>query len=273
VLRSEEAVPCSFVPGRNFPFATDFECSPRGVPVPRAAQDLRPLPVVPVDLDVSKAWPDRLGLRRASESQPVVAGAAAVVRLAIQLQPLAGPWSLRILLLPRPALRHRRPHPPGRTRACRGIGWRPSLARHRGACPDPARKDLSIPLSAGSFASELLALQKRFDGAVFAQCNENRQLLLLAPSRKHLNGSVQPKFSCAVRLNAIPLLANRLLVGLQRFYIRFLRGMALGVPLGKHSRKTVAVSSAPPEGLASSSIVWRRASAPFALGKNCCITT
>jgi tetratricopeptide (TPR) repeat protein len=33
----------------------------------------------------------------------------------------------------------------------------------------------------------------------------------------------------------------------------------------RNSRKTGAVSSAPPEGLASSSTVWRRASAPFAL--------
>jgi nitrate/nitrite transporter NarK len=33
----------------------------------------------------------------------------------------------------------------------------------------------------------------------------------------------------------------------------------------KNSRKTVAVSSAPPEGQESSSTVWRRASAPFAL--------
>jgi lipid-binding SYLF domain-containing protein len=33
----------------------------------------------------------------------------------------------------------------------------------------------------------------------------------------------------------------------------------------RDSRKTVALSSAPPQGLASSSTVWRRASAPFAL--------
>jgi hypothetical protein len=36
----------------------------------------------------------------------------------------------------------------------------------------------------------------------------------------------------------------------------------------RNTRKTVAASSAPPEGLASSFTVWRRASAPFALPRN-----
>jgi len=38
-----------------------------------------------------------------------------------------------------------------------------------------------------------------------------------------------------------------------------------GTPLLRNTRKTVAVSSAPPEEQGSSSIVWRCASAPFAL--------
>jgi hypothetical protein len=37
----------------------------------------------------------------------------------------------------------------------------------------------------------------------------------------------------------------------------------------RNSRKTGAVSSVPPQGLASSSTVWRRASAPFALLRFC----
>jgi hypothetical protein len=39
------------------------------------------------------------------------------------------------------------------------------------------------------------------------------------------------------------------------------------MPLLNNTRKTGAVSSAPPKGIVSSCLVWRRATSPFALQK------
>jgi len=61
--------------------------------------------------------------------------------------------------------------------------------------------------------------------------------------------------------------------GVRRFRLEHAESLLLARRLLGNTRKTVAVSAAPPKGLACFFPPWRRASAPFALLSNLIMTT